>query len=88
MNITDIPNLNFGLSLTPIKCEVHPVVVTTIIDHYMRRKPSHDFVIGTLLGVYDGSMVKISNSFGVPYDTFDGQSSIDKDYNTKMIQFH
>lgn len=77
MNITDIPNLNFGLSLTPMKCEVHPVVVTTIIDHYMRRKADHEFVIGTLLGVYDGSIVKINNCFGVPYDKYDGKSSMD-----------
>lgn len=88
MNITDIPNLNFGLSLTPLTCSVHPMVVTSVIDHYMRRKPDHKFVIGTLLGNYDGSLVNINNCFGVPYEITNGKGSVDIDYNKKMIEFN
>ena len=66
MNTTEIPNLNFGISLIPMNCEIHPVVVATIIDHFMRRDADHEFVMGTLLGVYDGITAKINSCFGVP----------------------
>lgn len=72
-----------------MKCEVHPVVVATIIDHYMRRDSSHEFVLGTLLGIYDGISVKINSCFGVPVlKAATGESSIDRKYNEKMIKFH
>lgn len=51
-------------------CEVNPVVLFSILDHYLRRNENQDRVIGTLLGVRseDGSEVEIRACFNVPHN--------------------
>ena len=49
---------------------VNPVVLFSILDHYLRRQEKQHRVIGTLLGVRseDGSEVEVRNCFHVPHD--------------------
>ncbi|AFZ81459.1 hypothetical protein BEWA_008710 [Theileria equi strain WA] len=50
--------------LTNIKWKIHPMVVFTILDSYMRREEGQHNVIGTLLGVVcEGNTVEITDSF-------------------------
>jgi translation initiation factor 3 subunit F len=49
---------------------VNPVVLFSILDHYLRRQEKQHRVIGTLLGVRseDGSEVEVRNCFPVSHD--------------------
>jgi translation initiation factor 3 subunit F len=53
-------------------CKIHPVVVFSILDHYIRR-PEGNRVIGTLLGSVSEGFVEISNCFPVPFSEGDEQ---------------
>src|SRR6266542_3910868 len=48
---------------------VNPVVLFSILDHFVRRNENQSRVIGTLLGVRseDGSEVEVRNCFPVPH---------------------
>ncbi|CAG8456705.1 5510_t:CDS:2 [Gigaspora rosea] len=54
---------------------VNPVVLFSILDHYLRRQENQHRVIGTLLGVRseDGSEVEVRNCFPVPHDESQNQ---------------
>ena len=60
-------NLFLSSSLPLITCKIHPVVIFTILDHYVRRSESQERVIGTLLGVETDGVVEIRNCFPVPH---------------------
>ncbi|BAM42094.1 uncharacterized protein TOT_040000470 [Theileria orientalis strain Shintoku] len=50
--------------LTNIKWKIHPTVIFTILDSYMRREEGQYNVIGTLLGIVcEGNTVEITDSF-------------------------
>src|SRR6266498_4873119 len=57
---------------------VNPVVLFSILDHYLRRQENQHRVIGTLLGVRseDGSEVEVRNCFPVPHDETQNQVCI------------
>jgi translation initiation factor 3 subunit F len=51
-----------------LSVRVHPVVLFTICDAYIRRNEKQDRVIGTLLGVVVDNVVEIKNCFVVPHN--------------------
>lgn len=47
--------------------QVHPMVLFSVLDHYLRRPENQKRVIGTLLGTVTANVVEITNSFAVPH---------------------
>jgi len=68
--------------------EVHPVVMFSILDHYMRRNEGQDRVIGTLLGYKDGNKVYVSDCYAVPHYVQEGGGNalIGSEYSREMFQ--
>jgi JAB1/Mov34/MPN/PAD-1 ubiquitin protease len=56
---SELPNLNFGLQVKQLQCLIHPVIVSNILDHFLRRPTNQKAVVGTLLGTLDGQNVDI-----------------------------
>jgi translation initiation factor 3 subunit F len=48
-------------------CKISPLVVFSILDHYMRRSEGQQRVIGTLLGSNNDGVLEITNAFPVPH---------------------
>ncbi|CAG8507024.1 904_t:CDS:2 [Ambispora leptoticha] len=69
---------------------VNPVVLFSILDHYLRRQENQDRVIGTLLGVRseDGSEVEVRNCFPVPHNETQDQVAVDMEYHHNMFELH
>ncbi|CAG8476666.1 5945_t:CDS:2 [Funneliformis caledonium] len=71
---------------------VNPVVLFSILDHYLRRQENQHRVIGTLLGVRseDGSEVEVRNCFPVPHDETQNQNqvAVDMEYHHNMFELH
>jgi len=69
-----------------VACKVHPVVILSILDHYIRRTEEHR-VIGTLVGTVSDGVVEIKNCFPVPHTEGD-QVGVDMEYHHNMIELH
>jgi translation initiation factor 3 subunit F len=68
---------------------VHPVVVFSILDHFMRRDEEQERVIGTLLGSIHEGVVNITSCFPVPHaEKSGGEIAIGKDFNKTMLALH
>lgn len=67
-----------GLTDT-MTASIHPVVIYTMMDHYV-RSAENSVIVGTLLGVRsaNGKVVEIRNAFAIPHDRLDT-------YNKSMI---
>lgn len=63
---SDLPNLNFGLTVKQLHCVIHPTITPNILDHYLRKPEDQDIVVGVLLGTIDGSQIDIYSCFPVP----------------------
>ena len=63
---SELPNLNFGLTVKQLHCVIHPNITPNVLDHYLRKPEDEDIVIGTLLGTIDGSVIDIQSCFSVP----------------------
>jgi len=50
-----------------VSVKLHPVVLFTILDHFVRRTDKQERVIGTLLGSNNDGVVEIRNCFPVPH---------------------
>jgi hypothetical protein len=88
---SELPNLNFGLTVKPLHCLIHPTIAPNILDHYLRKPEDQgDVVVGTLLGTIDGTQIDICSSFAVPqyYDRDTSDLLIDTEYMQKMLKFH
>ena len=87
---SDLPNLNFGLTVKQLHCTIQPTVTPNIIDHYLRKPEDQDIVVGTLLGTIDGSMIDICSCFAVPqyYDREQKDLVVDGEYMQKMMKFY
>uniref|UniRef100_A0A3B0MZZ1 JAB1/Mov34/MPN/PAD-1 ubiquitin protease, putative n=1 Tax=Theileria annulata TaxID=5874 RepID=A0A3B0MZZ1_THEAN len=74
--------------LTNIKWKVHPMVIFTILDSYMRREDGQYNVIGTLLGVVcEANTVEITDSFVDRHSlTDEGLLQIIKDHHENMYE--
>nr|PVC50829.1 hypothetical protein MACL_00001969 [Theileria orientalis] len=74
--------------LTNIKWKIHPTVIFTILDSYMRREEGQYNVIGTLLGIVcEGNTVEITDSFVDRHSlTDEGLLQIIKDHHENMYE--
>ncbi|UKK02699.2 hypothetical protein MACK_002794 [Theileria orientalis] len=74
--------------LTNIKWKIHPTVIFTILDSYMRREDGQYNVIGTLLGIVcEGNTVEITDSFVDRHSlTDEGLLQIIKDHHENMYE--
>ncbi|KAJ2779868.1 hypothetical protein H4R18_003761 [Coemansia javaensis] len=80
-----------GTALTATQqCYIHPVVLFSILDHYLRRNESQDRVIGTLLGVRsdDGRVVEVRSCFAVPHFETDEEIQVDMEHHGAMFALH
>ncbi|KAJ1663880.1 hypothetical protein IW140_004557 [Coemansia sp. RSA 1813] len=75
---------------TAQQCYIHPVVLFSILDHYLRRNDNQVRVIGTLLGVRsdDGRVAEIRNCFSVLHFETDDEVEMDIDYHRLMSSLH
>ncbi|RWR74523.1 eukaryotic translation initiation factor 3 subunit F isoform X2 [Cinnamomum micranthum f. kanehirae] len=72
-----------------VTARVHPVVIFSICDSYVRRSDLADRVIGTLLGsVSPDGTVDIRNCYAVPYNEQGNVVSLDIDYHHNMLMSH
>jgi len=68
------------------KVSVHPLVVLTVLDAFMRRGNGLTRVIGTLLGTKTANLIEVTSAFVVPHqETTEGEIAFDEEYNTKML---
>ena len=68
------------------KVSVHPLVVLTVLDAYMRRGNGLTRVIGTLLGTKTANLIEVTSCYVVPHqETEEGEIAFDEEYNTKML---
>jgi len=68
--------------------EIHPVVLFSILDHYIRREEGQERVIGTLLGAIIGDgVVQITNCFTVPH-TEKEQVAVNMEFHRTMLALH
>jgi len=81
--------LHLDLEDEPYKLvEIHPVVLFSILDSYIRRNENQERVIGTLLGsVSDDGTVTISNCFTVPH-TEREQVAVVLAFHHTMLSLH
>lgn len=56
---SELPNLNFGLTVKQLQCIIHSTIVPNILDHYLRKPEDQDIIVGTLLGTIDGNIIDI-----------------------------
>ncbi|KAJ1936593.1 hypothetical protein FBU59_005002 [Linderina macrospora] len=75
---------------TAQQCYIHPVVLFSILDHFLRRNDNQERVIGTLLGVRsdDGRIVEIRSCFAVPHFETDDQVEVDMEHHRTMYALH
>ncbi|XP_071957493.1 26S proteasome non-ATPase regulatory subunit 7-like [Antedon mediterranea] len=71
------------------KVIVHPLVLLSVVDHFNRmgKVGNQRRVVGALLGSNRGGVLNVANSFAVPFDEDDKESSvwfIDHDYLESM----
>jgi len=59
--------LTLPVGATENSVRVHPVVLFTICDAYIRRSEGQERVIGTLLGSISDGVVDIKNCYAVPH---------------------
>lgn len=59
--------LTLPIGSTENNVRVHPVVLFTICDAYIRRNKGQERVIGTLLGTIGDGVVDIQNCYAVPH---------------------
>jgi len=69
--------------------EIHPVVLFSILENYIRREDGIDRVIGTLLGFFgsDG-IVQITNCYTVPHNEKPDQFALNVDFHKRMLTLH
>jgi len=65
---------------------VHPVVVVSILDHYLRRNEGYR-VIGTLLGTNTDGVIEVRDCFPVPH-TEGNEVKVDMDFYNNMFDLH
>jgi len=73
----------------PERIIVHPLVLLSVVDHYNRvAKNTRKRVLGALLGQWQGNIVNVANSFAIPFEEDEKDSSVwflDHDYVESMF---
>lgn len=59
--------LTLPLGFTESTVQVHPVVLFTICDAYIRRNQGQKRVIGTLLGTVSDGIIDVRSCYAVPH---------------------
>ncbi|KAI8344365.1 maintenance of mitochondrial structure and function-domain-containing protein [Chlamydoabsidia padenii] len=77
----------------PFSCNVSPVVLFSVLDHFLRRNANQQKVVGALLGVRsdDGTEVEIRNAFSLIYTNDknnDDAVVLDQDHYKTMHDLH
>ncbi|CAO3652062.1 unnamed protein product [Cunninghamella blakesleeana] len=74
----------------PFTCNVSPVVLFSVFDHYLRRNPDQNKVVGAILGVRsdDGTEVEIRNAFSLIYTINNNRIVLDEDHYRTMFELH
>jgi translation initiation factor 3 subunit F len=69
---------------------LHPNVLFSILDHYLRRNDTQERVIGTLLGVRneDSTVIDVKNCFAVLHREDSEQVAVDMEYHRSMYELH
>lgn len=68
--------------------KIHPVVLFSILDHYIRRNEDQPRVIGALLGVRTATGVEVKNCFPVPHTEKDDVVAVGKEFLKQMTDLH
>ena len=69
--------------------QLHPVVLFSILDHYLRREESGEKVIGALLGsVGPGGVVNVTNSFGIFHKATQDEILVKSQTLRDMLELH
>lgn len=68
--------LTLPLGVTEYDVKVHPVVLFTICDAFIRRNEDQDRVIGTLLGTVADGTIDIRSCYAVPHSESNDQVRI------------
>ena len=68
--------------------KVHPAVLFSVLDHYIRRNEGQKRVIGTLLGVVEESYVEVTNCFAVQHSDKADEVFLDKKFQETMSALH
>ena len=53
--------------ISGVKAKLHPLVLFSICDAYMRRNDDQERVIGTLMGTISADVIEIKSCFSVPH---------------------
>ncbi|XP_067937673.1 eukaryotic translation initiation factor 3 subunit F-like [Watersipora subatra] len=70
-------------------CNIHPVVLFSIVDSFERRPEDSGRVIGTLLGNVDATgVVEVTNSFTVPHNEVEDEVAVDIEFAKNMYELH
>lgn len=67
------------------RAECSPMVLVSVIEHYMRRVDGQKRVIGTLLGEVKDGVCQVTSCYPVPHLEKDGEVAVGKDFNSKML---
>ena len=67
---------------------VHPVALFSILDHFLRRSPNEDRVIGTLLGTRVDNVIEVKSSFAVLHKESEEQVAVDFEYHRTVYELH
>ncbi|CAM9614191.1 unnamed protein product [Ascophyllum nodosum] len=80
-----VVDLSAFASRNDLVVKVHPMVLFSVLDHYLRRPENQKRVIGTLLGTVSANVVEITNSFAVPHLEKNNEVAVGKDFNKSML---
>ena len=84
MNSSAVLTLPVGATENTVR--VHPVVIFTICDAYIRRNENQERVIGTLLGTIGDGVVDIKNCYAVPHSESNDQVAVDVVHHQTMAE--
>ncbi|KAI7845685.1 hypothetical protein COHA_000799 [Chlorella ohadii] len=78
--------LTLPVGATENSVRVHPVVLFTITDAFIRRNQGQERVIGTLLGSISDGVVEVKNCYAVPHSESNEQVALDVQHHQTMAQ--
>ncbi|KAL6779880.1 EIF3F [Auxenochlorella protothecoides x Auxenochlorella symbiontica] len=76
--------LTLPLGFTESTVQVHPVVLFTICDAYIRRNQGQKRVIGTLLGTVSDGIIDVRSCYAVPHSENNDQVALDVQHHQTM----
>ncbi|KAI9320585.1 maintenance of mitochondrial structure and function-domain-containing protein [Dichotomocladium elegans] len=74
----------------PFTCSVSPVVLFSVLDHFLRRDEQQTKVVGAILGLRspDGTEVEVRNTFSVICTEESSHIAVDKEHYSSMQDLH